>query len=251
MIECPVCKKPLQDDFALNGHLRLSKDSDHQAYYMQQKQLQKAEYPTQLDHNPELKPSPTVDLRTFLKKYAANHQENQELCAFIGRALETDRKIREQELEYDYEQREEELQRDYTERKQELNHEYETFKKDFIKEKNEEYTEYKQRHDEDYQKKANGLQHSVNVAFEKGLKTGSLVFHCANYGHPIIIEPNSELEALFHQFLGWLVVVCPDCNYQSGHPYLFWHRNLNCPPPQVKIVGNDRFFKGLAFKISS
>ena len=148
MIYCPVCKKSLQDDFALNGHLRLSQDSAHQAYYMQQKQMQKTESPTQLNHNPELKPSPTGDLRTFLKKYAADHQENQELCAAIERALETDRKIREQELEDEYQQRQEELQRHYTEHKQELKHEYETFKKDYIKEKNKEYAGYKQRLDE-------------------------------------------------------------------------------------------------------
>ncbi|GAH15543.1 unnamed protein product, partial [marine sediment metagenome] len=179
MVECPICNKPLQDDFALNGHLRLSKDSDHQAYYMQQKQLQMTESPKQLNHNPELKPSSTGDLRTFLKKYAADHQENQELCASIERVLEADRKIREQELEDKYEQRKEELQRNYTEHKQELDRQYETFKKDYTKEKNEEYDGYKQRLDEDYQQKANGLQHSVNVAFEKGLKTGSFVFHCA------------------------------------------------------------------------
>jgi len=242
MITCPICNKLLQDDFALNGHLRLSKDSDHQAYYMQQKQLQKTESPAQLNHNPELKPSSTGDLRTILKKYAADHQENQELCASIDRTLEADRKIREQELEDEYEQREEELQRNYTEYKQELDREYETFKNDYIKEKNKEYAGYKQRLDEDYQQKANGLQHSVNVAFGKGIKTGSFVFHCANCSRPIIIEPNSELEALFYEFLERLGVVCPDCNYQSGHPYLFWHRNLNSPPPPVKMVGNGGFF---------
>jgi len=242
MITCPICNKPLQDDFALNGHLRLSKDSDHQAYYMQQKQLQKTEFPTQLDHNPELKPSSTGDLRIFLKKYVADHQENQELCASIDRTLEADRKIREQELEDKYKQREEELQRHYTENKQELDREYETFKKDYIKEKDKEYAEYKQRLDEDYKQKTNGLQHSVNVAVEKERKNESFVFHCANSNHPIIIRPYTELETLFYNFLGWLSVVCPDCNYQSGHPYLFWHRNLNSLPPPVKIVGNGGFF---------
>ena len=128
MIYCPVCKKPLQDNFALNGHLRLSKDSAHQAYYIKQKQLEKTESPTQPNHNTELKPSSTGDLRNLLKKYAADHQENQELCASIVRALETDRKIREQEVENEYEQRKEELQCQYTEHKQELNHEYQTFK---------------------------------------------------------------------------------------------------------------------------
>ena len=242
MIYCPVCKKPLQDNFALNGHLRLSKDSAHQAYYIKQKQLEKTESPTQPNHNTELKPSSTGDLRNLLKKYAADHQENQELCASIERALETDRKKREQELEYEYKQSQEELQRHYTEYKQELNHEYATSRKDLIKEKNEECTEYKQRLDEDYQKKVNGLQHSVNVSYEKGINTGSFVLHCANYDHTITIEPNSELEKLFHQFLEWLGVVCPICNYQSGYPYIFWPRNLNSPPPKVKIVGNGKFF---------
>jgi hypothetical protein len=221
MKTCPICKKSLQDNFALNGHIRLTKDLDHQTYYMQQKQLQKTEAPTQLNQHPKLKPSQTGDLRTFLKKYAAEHQENQELCASIEKALEADREKREQELEYEYTQREEGLQRQYKDYKQKLDREYEIFKKDYIKEKNEEYAKYKQRFDEDYQKKVNDLQHSVNVAFEKGLKTRSFVFHCANFGHPIIIEPDSELESLFYNFLECLGVVCPYCNYKSGYPYLF------------------------------
>ena len=105
MITCQVCKKPLQDVFALKGHLRLSKDLDHQVCYMKQQQLQRKESPTQLNHNPELKPSPTRDLRTILKNYAADHQENQELSASIEILLEADRKIREQELEDKYKQR--------------------------------------------------------------------------------------------------------------------------------------------------
>jgi hypothetical protein len=92
MITCPVCKKPVQDVFVLNGHLRPSKDLDHQVCYLKQKKLQKKESPTQLNHNPELKQSPTEDLRTFLKKYAADHQENQELSVSIERLLEVDRK---------------------------------------------------------------------------------------------------------------------------------------------------------------
>ena len=134
------------------------------------------------------------------------------------------------------------MQRHYTERNQELDHDYETFRKNYMIEKNKEYAGYKQSLDKDYQQKVNGLQNSVNVSFKEGLKTGSFVFHCAYSNHPIIIEPYSELEALFYNFLERLGVVCPDCNYQSGHPYLFWHRNLNIPPPPVKMVGNGRFF---------
>jgi hypothetical protein len=49
------------------------------------------------------------------------------------------------------------VQRHYTERIQELDHDYETFKKDYILEKNKEYAGYKQKLDEDYQQKINGL----------------------------------------------------------------------------------------------
>jgi flagellar biosynthesis/type III secretory pathway protein FliH len=36
MKTCPICKKEFENDFALNGHIRLSKDPHHKQHYNEQ-----------------------------------------------------------------------------------------------------------------------------------------------------------------------------------------------------------------------
>jgi len=150
MVKCPVCNKIFQDQFALNGHLRLTRDTEHIDFYQQKNDtINKKIIPLSTLSSTGVK---TIDLlEKFIQQYEKNHVEEIKEDKFIEKLRKMIQEERKIDLDKERERMREEVMQQYqsdvanavAKGKQELQQKYkEEIEAIRIKLKNENHEEY-------------------------------------------------------------------------------------------------------------
>jgi len=212
MVECPVCHHTFENEFALQGHIRLKRDSEHMVFKRQQ-----AEKPSQgTITTPIIQPtsnSTRAILENVLREKERQFIQDENDDKFLQKLENLLRKDR----EADEKTAEEHYHRGWSDRDKLCQEEIKDVRS-YERKEAEQYCQEKiiadcaKVRDEVLQQ----CQHSVNAAFKQGKNEYSFYYWCADCDRKTLIVPGSAYYKDITDLLRWLEVICPKCSRRRG-----------------------------------
>lgn len=198
MIICPVCKKNLKSQFALEGHLRLKTDDEHKNYY-RQKNLTKNEKIIALRSNNIISSTgvKTIDLlEDFIQKYKENHAEEIKEDRFIEKL----KKMIQEEIKIDLDKERERI-------REEVMYKYQT---DVTKAVDEEKEKLKERNKEEIE----SIRIKIKNEYKEEYHNKYAIYLRCIYCHDnVLLPPGSELHNILDVIAtNHKLVYHPECN---------------------------------------
>jgi hypothetical protein len=235
MLECPVCNNKFEDNFALQGHIRLKQDTDHIYFRQQQPKKQKQE----IIKNSILQPT-NNSIRSELENIIRNKEKqfikdenDDKMCQKLEALLRKDR-------EADKKSDEDNYNRGWNDRdklcKVEINQAILIERK-----KNEKYCQQKiiDASTKMRDKVLEQCQHSINITNEKCKREYIFNYWCPNCNRYIPLIPGSFYYENIIDLMRCLNIICPECSITRGlshHFHSLSYIDMNNRISQLEMV---------------
>lgn len=212
MVECPVCHDTFANEFALQGHIRLKRDSEHMTFKRKQSEKPSQETIKTAIIQPIGNNTRAV-LENLLKekeRLLIQDANDEKFLLKLEDLMIKEREADEKEVEKNYSRgwydRDKQCQKEINENSTKVKNEatrqcQEEINVACAKLRNE---------------SAQQCQYSINAAYKQGLDEGSFYMVCADCNREILILPGSPYYQYISDLLRWMGVICPECSGGRG-----------------------------------
>jgi len=231
MVECPVenCKKSFQNNFSLQGHLRLSKDQNHIKYW--ETRMQKKNQKTVLEGLNELTTGGKIidAIESLIQKQVTSKEEdakNDALLVKLKAMVEEEREI-EQEYQILIDSKKGEIERECEKVKEKVMRQYnQDVAAAVTKERNEIMKKWQQAVDVANKK---GEKKGFDIGYNRARADIEINLPCLFCKGFIPVEPGSDLHRFLIELANRALVSHPQCRmaYEQEQDAFYQHQEFD------------------------